>query len=89
MPICENETPQSIPENDEESLVSTPMPSPCMTFGDTVNECNYLSENSVILSDKTLRSSPLEFSKMSGSSTPHQRKKKSVYKKSNNKEQHY
>ncbi|XP_039755887.1 uncharacterized protein LOC120630653 [Pararge aegeria] len=83
MPICENETPQPIPENDnnEESLVSTPMPSPCMTFGDTVNECNCLSESSVILSDETLRSSPLGSSEMSGSSTPHQRKKKRQYVK--------
>ncbi|CAG5017218.1 unnamed protein product [Parnassius apollo] len=39
-PICEDETPQSIPEN----CGSTPMPSPCVSFGDTVNECNYLSE---------------------------------------------
>ncbi|CAG5058166.1 unnamed protein product [Parnassius apollo] len=70
-PICENETPQSIPEN----CGSTPMPSPCMSFGDTVNECNYLCESTVLLSDATLRLSPLGSSEISGSSTSHQRKK--------------
>ncbi|CAG5004858.1 unnamed protein product [Parnassius apollo] len=84
-PICENETPQSIPEN----WGSTPMPSPCMSFGDTVRECNYLSERTVFLSHVTLRSSPLGSSEMSGSSTPHQRKKASVCEKSNNKDQNY
>ncbi|CAK1594419.1 unnamed protein product [Parnassius mnemosyne] len=76
-PICENETPQSITEN----CGSTPMPSPCRSFGDTVNECNYLSESTVLLSDATFRSSPLGSSEMSGSSTPHQRKKKRQYVK--------
>lgn len=93
--ICENETPQSSPQNDignektardviskvSESLVSTPMPSPSMSFGDNVNEHNYLSENTVILSDATVRSSPLGSSEMSGSSTPRRRKRKRKYVK--------
>ncbi|CAG9792955.1 unnamed protein product [Diatraea saccharalis] len=92
--ICENETPQPTLQNDinegtahdvistaSESLVSTPMPSPCMSFGDNNNECNYLSESTVILSDATLRLSPLGSSAMSGSSTPRQRKRKRQYVK--------
>ncbi|CAG4940256.1 unnamed protein product [Parnassius apollo] len=47
-PICENETSQTIPEN----WVSTPMPSPCMSFGDAVNECNYLSEGTILINIK-------------------------------------
>lgn len=79
-PVCENETPRQVPENDnEKSLVTTPMPSPCRTFRDPENEFNYLSESSAILSDATLRSSPLGSSEMSGSSTPHHRKKKRQY----------
>lgn len=82
--FSENDTPQPIPENNinEEFLVSTPIPSPCnITFGDTINECNNLIESNVILSDATLRSSPLGSSEMSGSSTPHQRKKKRQFVK--------
>lgn len=91
IPICENETLRQVPENGNEgALVTTPIPSPCRTFGDTVSEFNYLSESSVILSDATLRSSPLGSSEMSGSSTPHHRKKKaSVRERSNNKKQNY
>lgn len=36
IPVCENKIPQQVPKNYyEESLVPTPMPRPCMVFGDS------------------------------------------------------
>ncbi|XP_022835090.1 uncharacterized protein LOC111362621 [Spodoptera litura] len=79
--FCENETPQPVAVNDiiEEPL--TPIPSPCLSFGESVHDCNDLIESSGILSDTTFRSSPLGSSEMSGSSTPQHRKKKRQFVK--------
>lgn len=77
----ENFTTLVVEENSPDILIETPIPSPYISFGDNLDECDLYRESTPVLSDTSVRSNPLASSEFSDSSTQHSRKKKRVYVK--------